>query len=55
MNGKQQIEEMQTKAPVHNEQPNLKRVIERICADGRHAARYEALLSILEMGINQIK
>lgn len=40
--------------PVHK-QPNLLRVVQRICKDEMHRARNKALLSVLEMSINKIE
>ena len=44
----------QQKLPVHN-QPNLWRVVQRICIGNAHQARNRALHSFLEMSIYKIQ
>lgn len=40
--------------PVHN-QPNLCRVVRRLARDNLHELRLKALLSVLEMSINEVE
>lgn len=44
----------QAKMPVHT-QPNLCRVVRRICQSGQRSNTNRALLTILEMGINEVE
>ena len=51
---KRNTDRRQQELPVHN-QPNLWRVVQRICIDNAHQARNRALHSLLEMGIYKIQ
>lgn len=44
----------QMETPVHN-QPNLWRVVRRVCIDNAHSTRSQALLSFLEMCVYKIQ